>query len=70
MTWDPAQYLKYADERRRPALDLIARIPLSAGNDCRRGLARNAFLLAERWPALRHRHRQFAAMLARARRGR
>jgi trans-aconitate methyltransferase len=26
MTWDPAQYLKYAGERLRPALDLMARI--------------------------------------------
>ena len=26
--WDPAHYLKYADQRVRPALDLLARIPL------------------------------------------
>jgi trans-aconitate 2-methyltransferase len=28
--WDPAQYLRFADERLRPALDLIARIPPSS----------------------------------------
>lgn len=27
-TWDPAQYLKYADLRLRAALDLLARVPL------------------------------------------
>ena len=25
--WNPAQYLAFADERARPALDLIARLP-------------------------------------------
>jgi len=30
MTWDPAQYLKYEGHRLRPAIDLIARIPLAA----------------------------------------
>jgi trans-aconitate 2-methyltransferase len=28
--WDPALYLHYADERLRPALDLLARVPLAA----------------------------------------
>jgi len=26
--WDPVHYLKYADQRLRPALDLLARVPL------------------------------------------
>lgn len=30
MAWDPAQYLKYGNERLRPALDLLARVPLEA----------------------------------------
>ena len=30
MQWDPAIYLQYADERLRPALDLLARVPLAA----------------------------------------
>jgi len=30
MQWDPAVYLQYADERLRPALDLMARVPLAA----------------------------------------
>ena len=30
MTWDPAQYLKFAGERLRPASDLLSRIPLAA----------------------------------------
>ena len=28
MHWDPTVYLHYADERLRPALDLLARVPL------------------------------------------
>lgn len=53
-TWDPAQYLRFADHRTRPAMELLARIPCEsprhvvdlgcgAGNVTRR--------LSERWPA-------------------
>jgi len=30
VSWDPAQYLKFAGERMRPALDLLAHIPAEA----------------------------------------
>ena len=29
-SWDPEQYLKFANHRLRPALDLMGRIPLIA----------------------------------------
>jgi len=71
MTWDPAQYLKYADERRRPALDLIARIPLAAPAaivDLGCGAGNVTRLLAERWSSARILGvDNSAAMLARAR---
>ena len=54
--WDPAQYLKFGDERLRPALDLMARIDLAAPGavyDLGCGTGVLARLMAERWPAAR-----------------
>jgi trans-aconitate 2-methyltransferase len=56
MSWDPAQYLKYANERLRPALDLIARVPVDAPRtvvDLGCGTGNVARILAERWPRAR-----------------
>ena len=72
MAWDPAQYLKFAGERMRPALDLIARVPLAAPRtivDLGCGTGNVTRLLAQRWPeALITGVDNSTAMLERARR--
>jgi trans-aconitate 2-methyltransferase len=54
MPWDPALYLHYADERLRPALDLLARVPLAAPArviDLGCGAGNVTVLLRRRFPA-------------------
>ena len=53
-TWNPAQYLKFSDHRLRPALDLVARVPLADPRhiyDLGCGSGHITRLLADRWPA-------------------
>lgn len=53
MTWDPAQYLKFAGPRLQPAIDLLARVPLAAPArivDLGCGAGNVTALLARRWP--------------------
>jgi trans-aconitate 2-methyltransferase len=54
--WDPVQYLNFAEHRRRPAIDLLARIPAAAPAtvyDLGCGAGNVTRLLAERWPQAR-----------------
>jgi trans-aconitate 2-methyltransferase len=51
--WDPDRYLEFTDDRLRPSVDLLARIPVDAPGTvwdlgCGTGLV--TALLAERWP--------------------
>jgi trans-aconitate 2-methyltransferase len=52
MSWHPQQYLKYESERLRPALDLIARVPIAAPHtivDLGCGAGNVARILADRF---------------------
>lgn len=51
--WDPAQYLRFADHRLRPAIDLLGRVDLDAPGhivDLGCGAGNVTRLLAGRWP--------------------
>lgn len=56
MSWDPTQYLKFAGERLRPAVDLLARVPLAAPEtvvDLGCGAGNLSPLIQQRWPRAR-----------------
>jgi trans-aconitate 2-methyltransferase len=52
-TWNPGQYAKFGDHRLRPALELLARVPLDDPRlvyDLGCGTGEVTALMAERWP--------------------
>jgi trans-aconitate 2-methyltransferase len=54
--WDPAQYMKFADQRLRPAIDLLSRIDVAEPAeiyDLGAGAGNVTRLLKERWPNAR-----------------
>lgn len=56
MPWDPSQYLNFQSERLRPALDLLARVPLEAPEtvvDLGCGPGHLTRILQTRWPRAR-----------------
>ena len=56
MPWDPAQYLKFADHRLRPAIDLLSRIDIDSPGtvfDLGAGAGNVTRLLGSRWPDAR-----------------
>ncbi len=56
MAWDPAQYLKFADHRLRPAVDLLNRVDLDDPGDIYdlgAGAGNVTRLIKERWPDAR-----------------
>ncbi|MGV9826085.1 MULTISPECIES: methyltransferase domain-containing protein [unclassified Gordonia (in: high G+C Gram-positive bacteria)] len=50
--WDPARYLKFADARARPFLDLVAQVPITPSTvvDLGCGPGQHTRHLRERWP--------------------
>jgi trans-aconitate 2-methyltransferase len=54
--WDPAQYLRFGDERSRPFFDLVARVPAAQPAlvvDLGCGPGQLTATLADRWPGAR-----------------